>query len=210
MNTTIIKVFIFSVIVSLVFALAYREILIRKYPPNVRHYQKIMREICTEEYKEALLTEYPELETNMTIESLLSWLHGQMKYPETNLEKEILTNFRRTNINHEDPITIINFGLGRCGEFSIAFTAILYTQDYCDVRMVMDLSPDSSENDVKDGDHVWVEFYIFAWVHIDPTEARINDPLTYERDWKKILTEVWSVEPNYCERIEENYQWVNE
>jgi len=199
----IFRLFIFVAIVCLVAGLAYREILIREYPFYVRRYQEIMRTICTEEYKEDLLTKYPELENQIGVEPLLLWLHERLNYTE---DPYI--------IRYEDPIKILEYGLGRCGEFSIAFTAILYAQGYTP-RMVMDLSPESSENGIppegiKDGDHVWVEYFYGTWIHTDPTEAREDDPLMYERDWGKILIEVWGIESNFCERIEENYQWVNE
>ena len=202
------RVVLLLMVVAVIGGLAYREILIREYPLSIRHHQNIMQKICTEEYKEGFLDKYPELGFNMRVDTLLSWLHIKMKYPETNEENLALFNFRLFNVNHEDPITIIDFGSGRCGEFSIAFTAVLYVHGYTP-RLVADSSLDSPLNgDIKDGDHVWIEYWYNGWVHIDPTESRIDDPLMYERDWGKIVTEVWGIEKGSCERIEENYQWT--
>jgi len=202
------KISILLIIVAIIGGLAYREILIREYPLSIRHHQNIIQKICTEEYRENFLDVYPELEgNNMDVDTLLSWLHIKMKYPETDAEHGILNDFRINSIDHEDPITIIDFGLGRCGEFSIAFTAVLYAQGYTP-RMVVDSSLDSPLNgNITDGDHVWVEYWYNGWIHIDPTESRINDPLMYERDWGKIVTNVWGIEKGSCERIEERYQY---
>ena len=137
MRNVVIKIFVALALFITIASLAYREILIREYPVNVRHYQSIMQKICREEYKAKMLNKYPELRTNRGIPYLLTWLHVQMKYPENNPENELLNNFRINNIDHEDPITILDFGFGRCGEFTIAFTAILYAQGYTS-RMVDD------------------------------------------------------------------------
>ena len=58
-------------------------------------------------------------------------------------------------------------------------------------------------------DHVWTEIYDEAhsrWIHIDPSEKRIDDPKMYERDWRKKLTKVYAFENGEAEDITENYK----
>lgn len=188
------KFLIGIIIIAIIGGLAYREKLIRQYPSYVRHYQKIMKKVSSEEYITKLLEKYPELnyiymdkrgKNSRSFVWLLDWLHERLSYTKEKIER------------HEDPIEIIEYGLGRCGEFSIAYTAICLACDW-KARIILDMT-----------DHMWTEINLGSslWLHIDPTQQRINDPYMYERDWKKDLTEVWGIEADYCERIEEKYQW---
>jgi len=94
-------------------------------------------------------------------------------------------------IRHNDPLEIIAYGKGRCGEFSILFTNYQAT-------IILDLS-----------DHVWSEVWADEQkrrVHVDPSEKRIDDPKMYERDWKKHLKEVYALENGNIENVTEKYQ----
>jgi transglutaminase-like putative cysteine protease len=58
-------------------------------------------------------------------------------------------------------------------------------------------------------DHAWVEVWdnkACRWVHVDPSEKRINDPEMYEREWKKDLKEVYAYEDGNREDITEKYK----
>lgn len=210
-----IQLVIALAIIVTVGGLAYREQLIRVYPYDVRYYQNIVRKVCTDEYEAIFLEEYPELDprpyNGQTPEYLLRWLGMRLSYNESKAIER-----------YDDPIEIIEYGKGRCHEFSVAYLAIMYVQGYTP-RLVIDDSPENDTTDAEEGDHIWIEYHIFNdyWIHVDPTQGavyanstdnfRINDyvknPMMYEEDWKKDVTVVWAIEPYHCERIEENYQY---
>ena len=53
-------------------------------------------------------------------------------------------------------------------------------------------------------DHVWREVWNDKerrWVHVDPSEKRIDDPKMYERDWKKNLKEIYAFEYGSIENV---------
>lgn len=171
-------------------------------PADILHYQGIMQKITSDEEKQRL-REYVENDTvrpaYATYETVLSYLHAKVNFPKTYSEDEYLTIFRMNNANHEDAIEILEFGLGRCGEFSITYTALLLAYGY-EARMVMCLS-----------DHVWVEVKTNdGWMHIDPTEWRIDDPFMYERDWGKSFgfDVVYAIEPNKITDVTSQYKYV--
>ncbi len=120
-----------------------------------------------------------------SLAELLDWLHAKLKFTQENI------------IRHNDPLEIVAFGKGRCGEFSILFTALCLTHNYR-ARIILDLS-----------DHVWTEVWNKdqeKWIHVDPSEKRIDDPKMYERDWKKNLTEVYAFENGKIENVTEKYK----
>jgi hypothetical protein len=123
-------------------------------------------------------------ERRYSLQELLNWMHDRLKFAKGDI------------IRHNDPLEIIAYGKGRCGEFSILFTALCLAHDY-KARIILDLS-----------DHVWSEVWDDEqkrWVHVDPTEKRIDDPEMYERDWKKNLKEVYAFENGNIENVTENY-----
>jgi transglutaminase-like putative cysteine protease len=120
-----------------------------------------------------------------SLEELLDWMHARLKFSQEDI------------IRNNDPLEIIAYGKGRCGEFSILFTALCLAHDYR-ARIVLDLS-----------DHVWSEVWDDKqerWVHVDPSEKRIDDPKMYVRDWKKKLKEVYAFENGKIENVTANYQ----
>ena len=124
-------------------------------------------------------------ERKYSLEELLEWIHTRVKFSQEDISR------------HNDPLEIIAYGKGRCGEFSILFTALCLAHNNR-ARIVLDLS-----------DHVWTEVWDRKqqrWVHVDPTEKRINDPKMYVRDWKKNLKEVYAFENGHMENVTRNYQ----
>ena len=100
-------------------------------------------------------------------------------------------------VRHNEPLEIIAYGKGRCGEFSILYTALCLAHNYR-ARLILDLS-----------DHVWTEIWDDKqqrWVHVDPSEKRIDDPKMYERDWKKNLKEIYALENGNKENVTNNYK----
>jgi transglutaminase-like putative cysteine protease len=116
---------------------------------------------------------------------LLAWVHARLKWDKGEMER------------HNDPLEILAYGRGRCGEFSILFTAVCLAHGYR-TRIILDMS-----------DHVWNEIWdtrTNRWVHVDPSESRIGDPLMYERDWKKTLAHVYAFENGKMEEVTKNYK----
>ena len=124
-------------------------------------------------------------ERRCSLKELLDWMHARLEFTHEDITR------------HNDPLEILDYGKGRCGEFSILFTALCLAHDY-KARIVLDLS-----------DHVWSEVWADEqkrWVHVAPSEKRIDDPEMYERDWKKNLKEVYAFENGNIENVTENYQ----
>jgi hypothetical protein len=181
-------------------------------PADVLHYQSIMRKISLPEEKERLIS-YVENDTTKpspfiktiygekytTFGTILTYLHAKMNYT------------REDIIRHEDPIEILEYGLGRCGEFSIAYTALCIAVDL-NARLVMCLS-----------DHVWCEigYTIWSvdesaikieWLHYDPTGKVVDDPYMYERDWGKnfdgTTDKVYAIEPDAITDVTDKYCYL--
>lgn len=206
------------IIVSAIVGLAYREKLMREYPIYVRHYQGIMRKVSSEKYIEKLqsFTGYGgENQPDMHWSYILKFLGLNIEYTIEPI------------IRHEDPIEILKYGMGRCGEFVIAYYALAVANGHR-TRIILDTN-----------DHMWVEVWTippsdapqmgrwdtvpFQWMHIEVTDGatwcknhpdenpidcpKINDSEMYERGGKE-LTEVWAIEPYFAQRVEDNYQYV--
>lgn len=80
---------------------------------------------------------------------------------------------------HNDPGILLETRTGRCGEWANCFYLILRSLDF-DARLVVDFT-----------DHVWCEVWSErrqCWLHVNPGEGAIDQPLMYEAGWKKNLT----------------------
>ncbi|NIO36449.1 hypothetical protein GTO27_01965 [Candidatus Bathyarchaeota archaeon] len=120
-----------------------------------------------------------------TLSQLLEWVHDRVQFNKGDI------------LRHNDPFEILAYGQGKCREFSVLFTALCLANSYR-ARLVLDMS-----------DHVWTEIWNAEqnrWVHVDPSEKRINDPEMYERDWNKNLTEVYAFENGKLEDVTERYK----
>ena len=148
---------------------------IRKY----RHFsQKLANPNVLAKLRNLFEREYSLLE-------LLEWLHRKVKWSKGNIKR------------HNDPIEILEYGKGKCGEFGILFTALCLAHNYR-ARLILDMS-----------DHVWTEIWNQKqrrWVHVDPSEKRIDDPKMYERDWKKHLKKVYAFENGDMENVTRRYK----
>jgi peptide-N4-(N-acetyl-beta-glucosaminyl)asparagine amidase len=91
---------------------------------------------------------------------------------------------------------------GRCGEFANAFCLICRSLGL-DARYVLDFT-----------DHVWVEMWMPSrgrYVHADPCERALDNPLMYEKGWNKNLSHVLSfsrhgvtdASPRYSRKFDE-------
>jgi len=149
---------------------------------SIEDYQKISKKLR----EPSLLSELRGMfERKYTLTELLDWLHKKVKFS----KKDI--------IRHNDPREIVTYGKGRCGEFSILFTSLCLAHNYR-ARIILDMS-----------DHVWTEVWDNKqkrWIHVDPSEKRIDDPFMYERDWKKNLQEIYAFEDGNVENVTKRYK----
>ncbi len=124
-------------------------------------------------------------EREYTLPELLEWLHHKVKWSKGNIKR------------HNAPMEILAYGKGKCGEFGILFTALCLAHNYR-ARLILDMS-----------DHVWTEIWNKKerrWVHVDPSEKRIDDPEMYERDWKKSLKKIYAFENGDMENVTRRYK----
>jgi hypothetical protein len=108
------------------------------------------------------------------------------------------------------PLTLFRTGatrswvMGQCEEFSRAFYALLVSLGY-EARYVLDFT-----------DHVWVEVRLASrnssaggaerhWVHADPSEGVLDEPLMYERGWGKNLSIIVAFTPWSIEHVTRSY-----
>jgi hypothetical protein len=145
-------------------------------------YRELSKRLASQELHSELMSFF---ERRYTLAELLEWLHTKLKWTEGDI------------VRHNEPLEIIAFGKGRCGEFSILYTALCLAHSYR-ARLILNM-----------GDHVWTEIWDNKqerWIHVDPSEKRVDDPLMYERDWKKNLTEIYAFENGKVENVTQNYK----
>jgi hypothetical protein len=151
-------------------------------PKIVEKYQAISRNITNPSELNQLRSLF---ERRYSLKELLDWMHARLEFSRGDI------------VRHNNPLEILAYGKGRCGEFSILFTALCLAHDYR-ARIVLDLS-----------DHVWSEVWDDEqerWVHVDPSEKRVDDPEMYAQDWKKNLKEVYALENGNMENVTQNYK----
>jgi transglutaminase-like putative cysteine protease len=57
------------------------------------------------------------------------------------------------------------------------------------------------------GDHVWNEIlFRGTWMHVDPTEKRVNCPLMYALGWEKDVNLVYAIAAKQILDVTENYR----
>jgi transglutaminase-like putative cysteine protease len=150
--------------------------------PSIQKYRAVSEELADPSRLRELRALF---ERRYSLDELLNWMHERVKFDKGNI------------VRHNDPKEILTYGRGRCGEFSILFTALCLAHDYR-ARLILDMS-----------DHVWTEVWDSEekrWVHVDPSEKRIDDPFMYERDWKKTLREIYAFENGKVQEVTKNYK----
>jgi len=151
-------------------------------PKSLENYRKISIRLANPSTLHQLRSLF---ERKYSLKELLDWLHARLKWSKGNI------------VRHNDPLEILAYGKGRCGEFSVLFTALCLAHKYR-ARLILDMS-----------DHVWTEVWDNKqkrWVHVDPSEKKIDDPKMYERDWKKNLKEVYALENGHVENVTQIYK----
>jgi len=148
------------------------------------------REISKKLTDPSLLNELRSLfQRRHALTELLDWIHARVEWSKENIAR------------HNDPREILAYGKGRCGEFSILFASLCLAHNHR-ARLILDMS-----------DHVWTEVWdsrVKKWIHVDPSEKKIGDPLMYERDWKKNLREVYAFEDGNVENVTKRYKMTKD
>jgi transglutaminase-like putative cysteine protease len=127
---------------------------------------------------------------------LLDWVHRHFAYTKGELPKP----------RAELPMDIIAQAKGRCGEFALLYNGVLLADGYR-TRLVVDCSTLKDKSKKAAGDHVWVEVLINGiWVHVDPTEKRVNAPLMYALNWDKDVNLVYAITDREIVDVTENYK----
>jgi len=171
-----------------------------EYPRTVKVYRQRYDRMATREYKQEL-RKYAEAVLHDSLKGLdwkqlLDWEHRHFKYTEGPLPKP----------RAEMPIDILRQTEGRCGEFALLYNGLLLANGFrC--RIVVDCSTFKNKSKRTAGDHVWNE--VFAnrtWIHVDPTEKRINQPSMYDLDWDKDVNLVYAIAEKEILDTTENYK----
>ena len=145
-------------------------------------YRGISRRLSEDSVITLLQTKFNE---KQTLRRLLKWVHMRLTFDKGKIAR------------HNDPFDILEYGRGKCREFSILFAAVCLANGYR-ARLILDIS-----------DHAWVEVWIpkkNQWIHVDPSEKRIDDPMMYERDWRKKLTGVYAFENGELCDVTDHYK----
>jgi hypothetical protein len=154
-------------------------------PEVIEKYQKLSVKLADPAMLKQLRSFF---EKTCSPKELIDWVHARVEFTQAKI------------VRHNDPLEITDYGKGRCGEFSILYTALCTAHGYR-ARIVLDMS-----------DHVWTEIWDSTqkrWIHVDPSDKRIDDPKMYERDWKKTLKEIYAFENGTKENVTKNYKLTN-
>lgn len=108
------------------------------------------------------------------------------------------TKFPR--LNH--PLNLLYSKTGRCGEWVNCFLMIAKCVIGGDFRYIWNAE-----------DHVWCEFYSPTkqrWIHLDPCEAVMDEPLLYSENWGKAMSLVVGSGNDYMVDLSSKYITKNQ
>jgi hypothetical protein len=127
---------------------------------------------------------------------LLSWEHRHLAYTRNELRTP----------RAEMPMGIIKQAEGRCGEFALLYNGLLLANAY-QCRIVVDCSTLRDKSKSAAGDHVWNEVSVDdSWLHVDPTERRIDQPQMYAEQWNKDVNLVYAITAKEILNVTETYR----
>lgn len=180
--------------------IAYEMFKPSSYPFSVRIYQYRYKEMADPEY----------------IEELKNYATNKLDAPINTLDwRELLVWERRFLVytakplqlpRPELPIHILERGKGRCGEFTLLYNGLLQARGY-QSRIVIDCS--RKVDDRNAGDHSWNEVWINGkWIHVDPTENKIDKPNMYADNWNKTVNKVYAITVDKIVDVTKTYQGV--
>ena len=127
---------------------------------------------------------------------LLEWEHRHFMYTKGRLPK----------VRAEMPIEILLQKVGRCGEFALLYNGLLLAKSYT-CRLVIDCSTLRDKSKKVAGDHVWNEILTDnAWLHVDPTEKRVDQKSMYATEWNKDVNSVYAISRSGIVDVTESYR----
>ena len=127
---------------------------------------------------------------------LLEWEHRHFKYTKGQLPKA----------RAEMPVEILLQKEGRCGEFALLYNGLLLANSYA-CRLIIDCSILKDKAKKISGDHVWNEVFTSnTWLHVDPTEKRINKKSMYAAEWNKDVNLVYAITGSGILDVTESYR----
>ena len=185
--------------VKVAYLISMQRISEPEYPGIVKVYRQRFDRMATLEYKRKLRI-YTEDVLHDPVEDLdwkqlLNWEHRHLQYTKEELPKP----------RAEMPIDIIVQAKGRCGEFALLYNGLLLANSY-QTRIVIDCSVLQDKSKKVAGDHVWNEILSeSAWMHVDPTEKRINCPSMYALEWRKDVNLVYVIARKEILDVTQNY-----
>lgn len=171
-----------------------------EYPQVVKVYKQRYEKMATQKYRIELVN-FTKVVLQDSIENLdwkqlLEWEHKYLQFTREELPKP----------RAELPIEIILQSKGRCGEFALLYNGLLLANGYGS-RLIVDCSNLQDKSKRVAGDHVWVEVFVNnSWIHVDPTEKRINRPLMYALEWNKDVNLVYAITDNEIVDVTKTYQ----
>jgi hypothetical protein len=129
-------------------------------------------------------------------QDLLEWEHRHIKYTKGQLPKA----------RAEMPIEILLQKEGRCGEFALLYNGLLLANSYT-CRLVIDCSTLRDKSKKAAGDHVWNEIFTDkSWLHVDPTEKRVDQKPMYATEWNKDVNLIYAISRSGIVNITETYR----
>jgi hypothetical protein len=127
---------------------------------------------------------------------LLEWEHHHFKYTKRRLPK----------VRAEMPVEILLQREGRCGEFALLYNGLLLVNSYT-CRLVIDCSTLKDTSKKSAGDHVWNEIFTSGtWLHVDPTEKRIDEKSMYATEWNKDVNLIYAISRSGIMDVTESYR----
>lgn len=203
-------ILVIFLIILLIVGLAY-YMMRPSYPMVVNIYKWRYEQMSELDVKKSLIV-YTNIVMNDSIDGLsysglLTWEHRWLEYTDGYLKQP----------RPELPIPILERGKGRCGEFALLYVGLLLANGI-ECRLVMDCSIKTDNRTV--GDHVWVEVYIgeykedlrqivWRWIHVDPTENKIDQPDLYAVKWNKNVNRVYAITIDKIIDVTDTYRGVN-
>jgi hypothetical protein len=124
---------------------------------NTVYHEAVSLNLSSNEVMTYLRRLFPE---KLNYTQLLFWESSKLNYTNAAIER------------HTNPIDVLNYGLGRCGEFSILYVSICLANQI-PARLVVPAN-------IVPGivDHLWAEVNPSkddkTWVHVEPTDSYIR------------------------------------
>jgi hypothetical protein len=135
------------------------------------------------------------LSSSEDIAKLRNMFPGRLNYTELLFWESERLNYNEDRVWHADPIEILNYGKGACGEFSILYVAICLANDiparYVTTGYFIANVVDHSWTEVnpsKDGK---------SWIHVEVTDACVSIQRTHELNFSTINNTMYYANSHY-------------